>query len=474
MQKQKNLIPIFIGLMASLLIYAMDSTVFSTAMKKIVQDIGGGTWYSWPFTSYMLCSTVIIPIAGAISDSLGHKPVFLTGILGFLLGSALCGISQNMVQLIVFRAVQGIGGGIIVSGVFTLVADLFPPAERGKYTGIVSSMYGLANIIGPLAGGIIADRLTWRWIFYLNLPVGLTAFFLLCFKLPRFLPENKKKADRAGMTLLVLALTPLLLALSLAGNLFAWNSAPILLMLFGSAIMLVLLGITQRRAENPVLPPKYFSDRRISMSLAVSFLNQIVMIGTVIYLPYFEQYVLKMSATASGIVLAPMMVSLVLAGNLTGLLISKTGKCGVWSVTGFVISAIGIALMSAMNENTSSLSLITFAVLVGIGAGMNMPVGNVNAQNSVPKSRIGSVTSAVTFARNVGTAGGSALFGAVLTLARNSGPADLSALRTVFRSGIPVAALGILCALLLRDASPEPQSAEQQEALADCDKANAQ
>ncbi len=474
MEKGKKLVPIFIGLMASLLIYAMDSTVFSTAMKKIVQEIGGGAWYSWPFTSYMLCSTVIIPIAGAISDSIGHKPVFLTGILGFLLGSALCGISQNMVQLIVFRAIQGIGGGIIVSGVFTLVADLFPPAERGKYTGIVSSMYGLANMIGPLAGGVIADRLNWRWIFYLNVPVGLIAFFLILFRLPRFLPENKKKADRAGMALLVLTLTPLLLALSLAGNLFAWNSPPILLMLLGSAVMLVLFGLTQRRAENPVLPPEYFADRRISMSLAVSFLNQIVMMGAVIYLPYYEQYVLKMSATASGMVLAPMMVSLVLSGNLTGLLISRTGKCGIWSVAGFILSGIGMALLSVVKSDTASLSLIAFAVLIGFGAGMNMPVGNVNAQNAVPKSRIGSVTSSVTFARNVGTASGSALFGAVLSLARSSGASDLGGLRTVFQSGIPVAALGILCALLLRDARPEPYKERPAELQAKCDEANAQ
>ncbi|WP_411677679.1 MDR family MFS transporter [Caproicibacter sp.] len=447
----KHLIPIFAGLMASLLIYAMDSTIFSTAMKKIVEDIGGKDYYAWPFTSYLLFSTIAIPISGAISDLQGHKPVFLCGIALFLSGSALCGISGNMTELILFRALQGTGGGIIVAGVFTIIADLFPPAERGKYTGIVSSMYGLANLIGPVTGGFLSDRFGWRWIFYINLPIGVFAFLALFFTLPGNRPDSKQKTDLSGMIVLALILFPVLTSLSLAGAVLPWNSPWIVGMAVFAALMLLIFILLQRRAKNPVLPSAYFTDRRINMALALSFFNQMSLIGAVVYLPYFEQNILKMSATDSGLVLAPMMVSLVLAANIVGRLISRTNQYRIWSLIGFCLIGFSMWRFSVMDKSTGYSVLILNAVIMGWGVGMNMPVGNVNAQNSVSKCRIGSVTSAVTLFRNIGTATGSAFFGTVLT-ARNVIGWEISGVNRVFQVGIAVALLGILSSSFLRDA----------------------
>ena len=455
--KIKHLIPIFAGLMASLLIYAMDSTVFSTAMKKIVEDIGGKNYYAWPFTSYLLCSTIAIPISGAVSDLRGHKPTFLCGIALFLTGSSLCGISGNMTDLILFRALQGAGGGVIVSGVFTIVADLFPPAERGKYTGLISSMYGLANLVGPVTGGFLSDRFGWRWIFYLNLPIGIFAFVTLFFFLPDHRPEDGRKADIPGMIVLAMILSPVLISLSLAGTVLSWNSPWIAGMAAFAVLMLGCFILLQGRTENSVLPSEFFTNRSINMALALSFFNQMCLIGAVVYLPCFEQDILKMSATKSGMVLAPMMISLVLSANIVGRLISRTNQYRIWSICGFCIIGFSLWRLSVMSGSTGCSPIIVNAILMGVGVGMNMPVGNVNAQNAVPRWQIGSVTSAVTLFRNIGTATGSAFFGAIMTLAQSGSlfgksPGTGGALSRVFQTGIIVAMLGMLSASFLRDA----------------------
>ncbi len=214
---------ILAGLMASLLLSALDSTIVGTAMKKIVNDLQGMEYYAWPFTIYMLCSTVITPISGGLADVFGRKPVFVTGIMVFLLGSALSGTSQNMMQLIIFRGIQGIGGGVLITSVFTVVADLFPPNKRGKYMGIITSMYGLASIIGPLLGGLITDNLGWRWIFYINVPIGILAVSIIAVVMPNFKAEGQRKPiDYPGTIAIILALVPMLLAFAWAGNTYSW------------------------------------------------------------------------------------------------------------------------------------------------------------------------------------------------------------------------------------------------------------
>ena len=422
---KKRMVFLFVGLMASLLLYALDTTVVSTAMKAITGELNGVRFYSWPFTSYMLCSTVAIPICGEISDLLGHKPIFLSGILTFLFGSALCGLSRTMMILIVCRGIQGIGGGMIVSSVFTVVADLFPPSQRGRYTGLVTSMYGVASIIGPLAGGFVTDHLGWRWIFFLNLPLGIFAASLIWINLPDSKPEEGKKTDVPGILTLVAALIPLLLAFSMVGSSFDWLSFPFWSLISVSALFLTVFGFLETKAESPVVPLTYFQDRAISFSFLMAFLNQALMFAVILYLPYFAQAVMGATATVSGMVITPMMIGLLLASNLAGQLISRTGKCRLLSMGSFALTAAGMLILSRINAAAAYDTVVLSSAVTGFAIGINMPISNVNAQNSVPRERIGGITSSVMFFKNLGRTVGSAGFGAILTNSMSRGFAGL-------------------------------------------------
>jgi len=410
------------GIMASLLLSALDSTVVSTAMKRIVENLGGMQYYAWPFTIYMLCSTMAILVCGGLADIYGHKPMFLIGISTFLIGSMLCGVSQSMVQLIIFRGLQGIGGGLMVSSVFTVVADLFEPAERGKYMGIISSMYGLASIIGPLAGGFITDTFGWRWIFYVNIPLGLVAVALIVTSMPSFQSgEQKKPVDYAGICTLILALTPFLLNFSMAGTNYAWISVECIGMFLFSCIMLVIFVMIEKRSLNPMLPLTFFKDRAISVSFLIAFFSQAIMFSAIMYLPYFVQGVIGSSATTSGAVITPMMLGLLLASNITGQLVSRIGKARLLSASAFLIMAGGSFLLSTMSVTTSYGTAIFFMMILGFGVGMCMPITNVNAQNAAPKQQVGSVTSSVMFFRNIGSTIGSAIYGVIMANSLSDG-----------------------------------------------------
>ncbi len=279
-----RLVLVIAALMASLLLSALDSTIVSTAMKTIVNELEGMDLYAWPFTIYMLCSTVIIPISGGFADIFGRKPVFLFGIFTFLLGSAFCGLSPNMLWLILFRGVQGFGGGIITTSVFTIVADLFPPTLRGKYMGIVTSMFGLSSIIGPLIGGLVTDYLNWRWIFYLNIPIGVCAIIMILLVMPNFKPEGdiiRKRIDYAGALLIALTFVPLLLALSLAGTAFSWGSPVIILLFLCSAAMLCVFVLVELKSDNPIIPMTFFRDRTIWAGLLCAFITNLVMYAAI-------------------------------------------------------------------------------------------------------------------------------------------------------------------------------------------------
>jgi EmrB/QacA subfamily drug resistance transporter len=422
---KKQMVYIFIGLMTSLLLYALDSTVVSTAMKAITGELNGVQFYSWPFIIYMLCSTIVIPICGGISDLHGHKPIFLSGIFVFLFGSALCGLAHNMIELITCRGIQGIGGGIIVSSVFTVVADLFPPNQRGKYTGLVTSMYGVASIIGPLSGGLITDNLGWRWIFFMNIPLGIIAACLIVFHLPPKKKKGGEKVDILGIVTFIVALIPLLLAFSMVGSYFDWISVPFWSMVFVSMLFLVVFGFIEIKAENPVVPISYFKDRAISFSFLMSFLNQLLMFAVILYLPYFVQAIMGATATVSGMVITPMMIGLLLASNFAGQLISKTGKCRLLSIGSFILTAVGMFLLSKINSTTAYATIVLYSAITGFAIGINMPISNVNAQNSVPREKIGGITSSVMFFKNIGRTVGSAVFGAILTNSMSRGFTDL-------------------------------------------------
>ncbi|WMJ90467.1 MDR family MFS transporter [Anaerocolumna sp. MB42-C2] len=413
---------ILIGLMASLLLSALDSTIVGTAMKKMVNDLQGMEYYAWPFTIYMLCATVITPISGGLADIFGRKPLFVIGILTFLSGSALCGMSQSMIQLIIFRGIQGIGGGIVVTSVFTVVADLFPPAKRGKYMGMVASMYGLSSLIGPLLGGLIIDNLSWRWIFYINIPVGILAVTIISFIMPDFKSEERRNSvDYSGTFAMILALVPMLLAFSWGGKKYPWISVQIIGMFIFSFIMLGIFVYCESKAQIPIIPLSFFKNRNISVTLIVAFLTNGIMFAAIMYIPYFAQGIIGTTATTSGSITMPMMLGLLLASSLTGVLISKTGKSKIFVFTAFGLMTIGTGLLSTMSADTPYFNVIFYMIILGLGIGINMPIANTNIQNSVPQRQIGSATSTVQFSRNIGSTIGSAIYGTIMSAAMNMG-----------------------------------------------------
>lgn len=435
--ENKKIIFILIGIMIALLLAAMDSAVVSTSMKKIIESLGGMEQYTWPFTMYVLCSTLAIILCGALADRYGHKRVILIGISIFIGGSLLCGLSQNMLLFIVFRGIQGIGGGIIVSSVFIIIADLFEPRKRGKYTGIVTSMYGVASIIGPLSGGFVTDHFSWHWIFFMNLPIGVLAVILLLLFLPKETKKEKKeeyaknkeerqKFDLLGMLCILFSMTPLLLVLSLGGKEFSWMSLESYMLFLSSALIGICFLFVEKRAVNPIIPMTFFKDRAIFISFFIAFFSQAIMFGAIMYLPYFMQGIIGFSATMSGLLTVPMMLGLLLASNITGNIISKAARMKLFSVLAFLVMAAGAYLLSTMNLKTSNVQTLLYMILLGFGIGMSMPIANVNAQNAVGREQIGAVTSSVMFFRNMGGTVGSALLGAIMSNKLKNGFSNLN------------------------------------------------
>ena len=426
---------IIVALMASLLLSALDTTIVSTAMKTIVGELSGMALYVWPFTIYMLCSTVIIPISGGLADLFGRKPIFLTGIFTFVVGSIFCGASPSMTWLIIFRGVQGLGGGIITTSVFTIVADLFPPHKRGKYMGIVTSVFALSSIIGPLLGGLITDYLSWRWVFYVNVPISIIAIALVVPFMPNFKTTGRQnKIDIKGTVLIILALVPMLLAFSFAGSTYAWGSVQIIGMLAFSAIMLALFAIAESKAQNPIIPMSFFKNRCIWLTLLVAFFSNAVMYAVIIYIPYFVQGILGQSATTSGAVTVPMTIALMITSNIIGFFATERSTLFRFlTMLAFALAALGAFLLSGVTAASSYFSVIVFMVITGAGIGFTMPITNTNVQNAAPIEQLAAATGAVTFFRTIGSTIGTAVYGTIMATSMASGFASLNL------SGVPEA-----------------------------------
>ncbi len=404
------------GLMLALFLAALDQTVVSTAMPRIIADLGGFDRFTWVTTSYLVASTTFVPIVGRLSDLYGRKTFFLGGIIIFLLGSVLAGASQSMNQLILFRAIQGIGGGSIMALSFVSVGDLFPPAERGKYQGIVAGVFGLSSVIGPTLGGFITDNLSWNWIFYVNVPLSILVIALFIRFFPNIRPDRlAQRLDFAGMGLLVLIVVPLMVGLSLGGVHIDWVSLQTGGILGFAAIMIALFIFVEQRADEPIMPLGIYSNRVVTISLIAVFITGFGMFGAIIFVPLYFQGVLGASATSSGSFLTPMMLSMVVAATLAGQTLSRFGgHYRIQGLIGIAIMAAGMTLMSRMTADTSFAQAVGSIVVMGLGLGITFPSFTISVQNAVPHNLLGVVTSAAQFYRSVGGALGLAVLGSFM------------------------------------------------------------
>ena len=446
------------GLMLALFLASLDQTVVSTAIPRIIADLGGFDRFTWVTTAYLVASTTAVPIVGRLSDLYGRKVFFLGGIVVFLLGSVLAGVSQSMNQLIVFRAIQGIGGGSMMALAFTTVGDLFPPAERGKYQGVVAAVFGLSSVIGPTLGGFITDNLSWNWIFYVNVPLGLPVIALFIRFFPNTRPERRSfRLDYAGMALLVLVVVPLLLGLSLGGVQYEWLSLQIVGILVFAVVVTTVFVFVERRADDPIMPLGIYANPVVSISLVAVFITGFAMFGSIIFIPLFFQGVLGASATSSGSFLTPMMLSMVVAAALSGQALSRLG--GHYRLQGLIgigIMTGGIVLTSRMTPETSFGQAVASIMVTGLGLGVTFPSFTIAVQNASPANLLGAVTSATQFYRSIGGALGLAVLGSFMA---NRFAAGL-------RDSLPPALLQALPPDQLARMEENPQALVNPEALA--------
>lgn len=414
---RRTLIMTVVGLMLGMLLGALDGTIVGTAMPRVIADLNGFEHYAWVTVAYLVSSTTMVPIVGKLSDLYGRKWFFLAGIVIFLLGSALSGASQSMTQLIIFRGVQGIGAGVMQTVAFVVIADLFPPAQRAKFQGLFGAVFGLASIVGPALGGIITDGWGWRWVFYINLPVGALALAVLFLYLPNFRhPEAKPSIDFLGVGTLVLWVVPLLLALSWGGSQFAWNSPAILGLLGLAAVMFVAFILAETRAAEPILPLSFFKNDIFSASAAIVFMTGVAMFGVLFYIPLFIQGVIPgATASSSGGVITPMMLSFIGGSIVTGQLISRWGRYRWVGAGAMVLMVLGIFLLVQLDVSSGYGEVLRAMILVGLGIGGSMPIYTVVVQNAMPQRNLGAATSAIQFFRSMGGTIGTAILGTVLT-----------------------------------------------------------
>jgi EmrB/QacA subfamily drug resistance transporter len=401
------------ALLLGLLLAALDQTIVSTALPTIVSDLGGLEHLSWVVTAYLLASTAATPLWGKLGDQYGRKRLFQTAIVIFLVGSALCGMARNMGELIGFRALQGLGGGGLMVLSMAIVGDIVPPRERGRYQGLFGAVFGATSVLGPLLGGLFTQHLSWRWVFYVNLPVGVVALAVIAtaLRIPRRSAHHV--IDYLGTLLIASVATCLVLVASLGGTTWAWGSAQII----GLAVLGVLLAVAfvavERRAAEPVLPPKLFGIRTFTLAAVISFIVGFAMFGAMTYLPTFLQVVHGISPTLSGVHMLPMVVGLLLSSTISGQIVSRTGRWKVFPVTGTAVTTIGLLLLHRLDEHSPTAEMSACFFVFGLGLGLVMQVLVLIVQNAVSYEDLGVATSGATFFRSIGASFGVAIFGTV-------------------------------------------------------------
>ncbi len=454
-----KIIMIMVGLMVGLLVAAFDYSIMGTAMPKVIESLQGMEYYVWPFTIYMLTSTIAIILFGKLSDIYGRKHILIAGIITFVITSVMCGFATSMFELIIFRGLQGIGGGILLTLPFIVVGEIFSPRDRAKYMGILAAVFGFADVLGPILGGVITDTLGWRWVFFVNVPVGIVAVTIILYSLPNFKLDGVKKViDYAGIITFTLALSGLFLALTLAGDLNTYPLALIAGLLIFSGIMFTLFILAEKRAAEPILPLRLFKNPIFSVSAIESFLAAALMFCGIIYVPLFAQGVLGISATNSGLLMIPMLFSLTMASIITGQIISKTGKYKKLVIAEFIITGIGVALLATMNADTPYYLLVAYSTVLGIGSGMAYTIFNVAVQNAFTLKDIGIVTASMRFFRNIGTIVFVPIFGYIMNFTLGSSAVNLSetqalvlSIQNIFIAAIVLAFIGLIVAFFLKE-----------------------
>jgi EmrB/QacA subfamily drug resistance transporter len=413
---RQRLLVIIGALLLGMLLASLDQTIVATALPTIAGDLHGLSHLSWVVTAYILASTASTPLWGKLGDQYGRKIFFQASIVIFLVGSALAGLSSSMIMLIAFRALQGIGGGGLIIGAQTIVGDVVSPRERGRYQGIFGAVFGVTSVVGPLVGGFFVDNLSWRWVFYINLPIGVVALLVTAAVLPSAATSRvAHKIDYLGSLLLAAAATSFVLLTTLGGGTYGWGSAPIIIMGVGGVVLVVLFVLAERRAAEPVVPLRLFANRVFSVSSAVGFVVGFSMFGAITYLPQYMQVVKGVSPTISGLRLLPLMAGLLLTSTTSGILISRWGRYKIFPILGTAFMTVGMYLLSMLGVATGTLASSVYMFVLGVGIGGVLQVLVIAVQNVVPYGDLGAATSGATFFRSIGGSFGTAVFGAIFS-----------------------------------------------------------
>jgi EmrB/QacA subfamily drug resistance transporter len=479
----RQILLIFSGLMLGMLLAALDQTIVATALPTIVGELGGLEHLSWVVTGYLLASTASSPLWGKLGDLYGRKRIFTATILLFLAGSVLCGQSQNMAELIIFRAIQGLGGGGLMVTAQGVVGDILPPRDRGRYQGLFGAVFGVSSIAGPLLGGLFVDHLSWRWVFYINLPLGAVALAATAVTLPAATRRVEHVIDYLGTALLAGATTCLILLTTLGGTVYPWGSTQTFGLAAGTVLLFVLFFVVERRAAEPVLPLRLFRNTTFSLANAIGFLLGFSMFGAITFLPLYMQVVKGVSPTESGLRLLPLMVGMLTTSTLSGQLISRFGRYKLYPLIGTPTMALGLFMLSRLDVGSSPLYTSVSMLMLGLGLGLVMQVLVIVVQNSVDYRDLGVATSGTWYFRSIGSVFGVALFGAIFAsqlgvnlprhlppgaaMPASSEPAVLmrlppevlgpvvqayaESLQPVFMTAVPFALLAFVLTLLLRE-----------------------